>query len=186
MVRKVCGGKVCGSMGSALLLLSVCATCAVAAELPTRKAGLWEMKMTASNGQIVQMQQCTDATTDQAMQARSGTGPHGDCSKRDVQRSGATTTIDSTCTMAGKTLTSHVVVTGSFDSDYTMTVTSQGDAVPAGRTTTISAKWLGPCAAGQQPGDMIMPNGMKMNIASPPAMPKGMMPPGAAGAAPGH
>jgi hypothetical protein len=180
------GRAVWGGTGSALLLLSVCVTSAFAAELPTRKAGLWEVKVTTSTGQSVQMQQCTDATTDQAMQARAGTGPHGDCSKRDVQRSGSTTTIDSVCTMAGKTLTSHVVVTGSFDSDYTMTVTSQGDAVPAGRTTTISAKWLGACAADQRPGDMIMPNGMKMNIQSPPAMPKGMMAPGAAGAPPGH
>jgi hypothetical protein len=29
---------------------------------------------------------------------------------------------------------------------------------------TMSAKWLGPCAADQRPGDMIMPNGMKINI----------------------
>jgi Protein of unknown function (DUF3617) len=181
MVRKVRGG-----VGTALFLLAIGVTSAGAAELPTRKAGLWDMKITTAQGQSVQMQQYTDATTDQAMQARAGTGPHGDCSKRDMQRSGATITIDSVCTMAGKTLTSHVVIAGSFDSDYTMTVTSQGDAVPAGRTTTISAKWLGPCAADQRPGDMIMPNGMKMNIQSPPTMPKGMMAPGAAGAPPGH
>jgi hypothetical protein len=29
---------------------------------------------------------------------------------------------------------------------------------------TMSAQWLGPCAADQKPGDMIMANGMKMNI----------------------
>jgi hypothetical protein len=29
---------------------------------------------------------------------------------------------------------------------------------------TMAAKWLGPCAADQKPGDMIMGNGMKMNI----------------------
>jgi hypothetical protein len=46
-----------------------------------------------------------------------------------------------------------------------MTVTSQGEALPgSGTTRTISAQWLGPCAADQKPGDMIMPNGVKMNI----------------------
>jgi len=27
--------------------------------------------------------------------------------------------------------------------------------------------WFGPCMAGQKPGDMIMPNGMKMNVLEP-------------------
>ena len=31
-------------------------------------------------------------------------------------------------------------------------------------TMTMDAKWLGPCAADQKPGDMIMSNGMKINI----------------------
>jgi hypothetical protein len=29
---------------------------------------------------------------------------------------------------------------------------------------TIAAKWLGPCGKGQRAGDMILPNGMTMNI----------------------
>jgi hypothetical protein len=29
---------------------------------------------------------------------------------------------------------------------------------------TVEAKWLGACTADQKPGDMIMGNGMKMNI----------------------
>jgi hypothetical protein len=82
-----------------------------------------------------------------------------------VQKSGDTLTIDATCTTAGRTTTSHAVVTGSFDSAYTMTVTTQGDGVAGGtRTVTITAKWLGPCAADQRPGDMTMPNGMTVNI----------------------
>jgi hypothetical protein len=150
-----------------------------AAELPTRKAGLWEIKTTAAAGRSFQIQQCVDAKTDQAMQAHVGSMPQRDCSKRDVQKSGDTTTIDSVCTVAGKTLTAHVVITGSFDSGYTMVITSQSDALPAPRTTTMSAKWLGPCAADQKPGDMIMPNGTRMNILN---MPKARGQPGTAGA----
>jgi hypothetical protein len=52
-----------------------------------------------------------------------------------------------------------MVITGSFDSAYTMAVTVQ-----SGRTITMNAKWFGPCAADQRPGDMIMGNGMTFNI----------------------
>jgi hypothetical protein len=59
----------------------------------------------------------------------------------------------------------HSAITGSFDTAYTMTVTSQGDSLPGGKMImTVAAKWLGPCRADQKPGDMIMGNGIKMNI----------------------
>jgi Protein of unknown function (DUF3617) len=170
-------------LGAALFLLVVSAVSISAAELPTRKAGLWEIKTTASAGRSAQIQECVDAKTDQAMQAQVGSMPQRDCSKRDVQKSGDTTTIDSVCTVAGKIRTAHVVITGSFDSGYTMVITSQSGTPPAPRIVTMSAKWLGPCAADQKPGDMIMPNGTKMNLQD---MQKSMGPPGAAGAPPGH
>jgi hypothetical protein len=176
---------VIGRIVATLFLLCIGVAPAVAAELPNRKAGLWEIT-TDAGSKAMKIQQCVDAATDHAMQARGGAAPQGDCSKRDVQKSGNTTTIDSVCTVAGKTRTSHIVITGSFDSEYTMTVTGQTEGQAARPTVTLSAKWLGPCAADQRPGDMIMPNGMKMNITSMPGMPKGMMPPGAAGAPPGQ
>ncbi len=155
------------------------ATSASAAELPARKAGLWEITSSVS-GRSMKMHQCTDASTDQAMQGHGGAAPGDDCSRRDVQKSGSTMTIDSVCTTAGKAVTSHIVVNGSFDSEYTMNITSQGAGMPGGQSVvTLKAKWLGPCAVDQKPGDMIMPNGMKMNILN---MPKGRGQPGTAGA----
>ena len=140
---------------------------ASAAELPSRKAGLWEIKMSFENrnapGQVIQ--QCIDASTDQMMQSGVGSNAQAACSKRDVQRSGSTITIDSTCTVGGKTANSHSVVSGSFDSAYTMTVTSDSATIPGGKMSmTMAAKWLGPCTGEQKPGDMIMGNGTKMNI----------------------
>ena len=40
---------------------------------------------------------------------------------------------------------------------------------------TIEAKWTGPCKSDQKPGDVIMPNGMKMNVGD---LQKGMPPAG--------
>jgi len=156
-----------GRFGAAALLILAGALPAAAAELPTRKAGLWEVKMSFENrnGAGQSIQQCIDPATDQAMQSSAGPLAQAACSKRDIQKSGDTVTIDSTCAVGGKTATSHAVIIGSLQSAYTMTVTSESDALPGGKMTmTMAAKWLGPCAADQKPGDMIMGNGLKMNI----------------------
>jgi hypothetical protein len=138
-------------------------TAASAAELPQRKAGLWDLSIETAAGHTVSMKQCVDAKTDAALQAMGGAMSQRACSKRDIQRSGNTITIDSVCAIAGKTRTGHTVITGSFESAYTMVLTSQGGGMPT-LTTTLTAKWTGPCAADQKPGDTIMANGMKMNI----------------------
>lgn len=154
-----------GRIGAACLLMMTGALPAAAAELPSRKAGLWEVKTSFENRGVAQtFQQCIDAATDQMLQSSAGPFSADACAKREVQKSGDTTTIDSTCTLGGKTATSRAVVTGSFDSAYTMTVTSQSEGTAASRTITMAAKWIGPCAADQKPGDMIMANGMKINI----------------------
>jgi hypothetical protein len=52
-------------------------------------------------------------------------------------------------------------------------------AAPGGETKmTIVAKYLGACQAGQKPGDIMMSNGMKMNVLDMPKMgpPGGGMP----------
>jgi hypothetical protein len=177
-----------GRSGSALIIVLIGTVPTLAAELPSRKPGLWEIKMGFENRNAggPTMRQCIDAATDQAMQSSAGLIAQQTCTKPNVQRTAAGITIDLTCTVGGKAETKHAVVTGSFDSAYTMTVTSQGEGAPAGaRTMTMSAQWLGPCAADQKPGDMIMANGVKMNFiemqrrGGPPGAPGSPGPPGA-------
>ncbi len=166
-----------GRSGAVLFLGAAFAIPAAAAEMPARKVGLWEITTHVANHAMT-MKQCIDAATDQAMQSYASSSG-ANCSRRDVQKSATGMTIDSVCTIAGKTMTSHIVVSGSFESNYTMTITSEGGSLPAARTITLDAKWLGPCAADQRPGDTIMSNGVKMNIVD---MQKAIRPP----AAPGH
>jgi len=152
---------------AAAVVVLTCATPALADELPTRKPGLWEVRtgINNPNAPAITIQQCIDAETDPLMLSIAGPFAKEACSKQSVQKSTDGFTIDSACTFAGKAVTAHAVITGSFDSAYTMTVTSQGaDAPDAKVTMTIGAKWLGACAAGQKPGDMILSNGMKINI----------------------
>lgn len=142
------------------VLFIVSAASVSAAEFPARKAGLWEI--TIAGGHSIKVRQCSDAASDQAM-AQAGIGFPGDCAKHDVQESGGTITIVSACKSAGKTVVSHMVITGSLDSNYTMTVTSQ-DAGTSGPVMILYGRWLGPCGVDQKPGDVIMPNGTKINI----------------------
>ena len=72
-------------------------------------------------------------------------------------------TIDSRCNFNGKPASAHADITGSFDSTYTMTVTAEGADLPHTKMTS-EGKWLGACAADQQPGDVVMANGVKVNI----------------------
>ena len=168
---------------AAVLALLLCAAPALALDLPPRKAGLWEMKMTMEGGPMPAqvMQHCVDAATDKQMQQMGGNMRAENCSRQDVRRSGATITIDSVCKVGDMTMTSQGTVTGSFDSGYTMKMTSKregGPAVPgmpAETKMTIEAKWTGACKPDQKPGDVIMGNGMKMNVGD---MQKGMPPAG--------
>lgn len=147
---------------------------AFALDMPTRKAGLWELKMEFQGRNLPSqlMQQCTDASTDKLMTYNFGGAAERNCQKRDVQNKGGTITIDSVCQFGDATTTSHAVVSGDFNSAYTVQISStrQGGrptpgAAPGGEShMMIAAKWLGPCVAGQKPGDVMMGNGMRMNV----------------------
>jgi hypothetical protein len=159
------------------LLCSFCclAACLVSAfaradELPTRKAGLWEMKINKSGTVIPEMtiQHCTDATTDKDMINAVSPLSKQVCSKQEVKKTATGYVSDSVCSVAGASITSHSDITGDFDAAYTVTSQSHIDkGVPDSvrdTTTKIDAKYIGDCKAGQKAGDIVMPGGMKFNV----------------------
>ncbi len=152
-----------------LFVLCIAYDVAVAAssDAPTRKSGLWEIKM--SDGRMqggMSMQQCVDQKSDdlsKMQQAKSN------CTKNTVHREGDKIISESVCKMEGTTATTRAVFTGKFDSAYKGDIRTTYDPPMHGMresSSTIEAKWLGACLAGQKPGDVVMP-GM-------PAMPAGM------------
>jgi len=150
-------------------------------ELPTRRAGLWEVRMVdaASNVAGMSMQHCTDASTDKEMISNLSPMAAQTCSKNDVRKAAAGYVADAVCTVNGMSMTSHSDITGDFNSAYTVKVTSQSRGGPAGvardMTMTVEAKWLGPCKPGQKPGDIVMPGGFTVNIADMKKL-KGLLP----------
>jgi len=138
-------------------------------ELPTRKAGLWEMKVArAGSTTDLAMQQCTDESTDKEMSTSFSPMVKEICSKKDVQKTANGYFSDSVCGLAGVSIVSHAEIKGDFNSAYTITSTSHSEGGPAAmkgdHVTTVEAKWLGACKPDQRPGDMVMPGGLKMNI----------------------
>jgi hypothetical protein len=156
-------------LGSCLLAL-LPALEARAAELPVRKAGLWEMKMVRAGSPLPEMtmQHCTDETTDKAMGTGLSPASQQICSRHEIQKTATGYVTDSVCSVAGMSMTSHSDITGDFNSVYTVKSTSHSEGGPAGlprdSTMTIEAKWLGACKPDQKPGDIVMPGGFKLNI----------------------
>src|SRR5215510_14137177 len=152
-------------------LLLAPAPATAADELPIRKAGLWEIKMVRTGSPLpaTTMQHCTDATTDRAMNGFASPMAQETCSKKEFRKTATGFAADSVCNVAGRSITSHSDVVGDFNSAYTITTVSRTNtevSAAASRETTsrIEAKWLGPCRPDQKPGDVVMPDGRKMNL----------------------
>ena len=158
-----------------LLALSVCtAAPAMAAEMPPRKPGLWEMRMSVDGVKMPPQlaQHCIDAETDKLM-SDMGNGMQKDmCEKHEMSKNGDTLVVDSVCNIGGVNTTTRAEITGDFNSAYTVKVHSKRADSPAAKkmpgpaemNMTIAAKWTGECKKGQKPGDMIMPGGVKINV----------------------
>ena len=150
-----------------------CATPAAAQDLPPRKAGLWEVKMTTEGHNMPPntSEHCIDAETDKLMSSMGDNVRQDMCSKRDVKKVGNTIVVDSVCKFGPMTITSQSVASGDFNSAYSVKVTTKregGPVIPGmpadGKSSmSIDAKWMGACKADQKPGDMITA-GRKFNI----------------------
>jgi hypothetical protein len=150
-----------------LIIALVNAGPALAADLPARKPGLWEIKTTIDgrNPPTQVIKQCIDAATDQMTLSVAGPFSPGVCPKRKVKSSGDSITVDSTCMIGKSTATAYAVITGSFETAYTMTVKSEGPGLPGdSMMMTIAGNRLGDCTPEQKPGDIIFGNGRTVNI----------------------
>jgi Protein of unknown function (DUF3617) len=150
-----------------LIIALVDTRLAFAADLPSRKPGLWEIKTTIDgrNPPTQIIKQCIDAATDQMTLSIAGPFSPAVCPKREVKSSGDSIAVDSTCMIGKNSATAHAVITGNFESAYTMTVKSEGPGLPgSSMMMTIAGSRLGDCTSEQKPGDIIFGNGRTVNI----------------------
>ncbi len=153
--------------------LAVAFPAAAALDLPKRKSGLWEMTMT-HEGQQAQagmpggkMQMCIDEKIDDLAQQMGESAAREMCTKAEFRREGDRYVGNSVCKFNGTTATTRMVLTGRFDAEYQADLDTRFEPPMNGRgqsRMTIKGRWVGPCKQGQRPGDMVMPNGMTINM----------------------
>ena len=134
----------------------------------SQKPGLWQLSSSMAqmpHGMVTKI--CVDASmTDHLID----TGQHVQgvtCSKRDVRMRPGGATVDSVCTTAGRTLTTHADINMPTPASFHETVQTSFSPAIAGhssQSSTVDGQWQGQCPAGMRAGDMIMPGGMKINM----------------------
>lgn len=142
----------------------------VSKDMPKRKPGLWEIKMTSDAGRgggPMVSQHCIDAKTDDLLQQRAQGRGKPACSKNTVRKEGGKTIAESVCKFGDTTATTRTVMSGDFTSNYRGEIYSTYSPPMMGMKearSVIEAKWLGACKPGQKPGDVIMPGAGNFNM----------------------
>lgn len=126
---------------------------------PKRADGFWETSLGSASQQY-----CVGADSEEKYSLVDELSLMGDCSKKDFKRSPAGWEFETVCEMMGVTTTQKGVISGDFQTNYTITqeVTSSDSG---SRKGTIVARRLGDCPAPYKPGDLVT-EGMTVNMAN--------------------
>ena len=140
-----------------------------ALDLPKRKSGLWEMTMIGdqTNGQPQTVTTCVEQKTDTGLSSSFGDKIPKNCKQPTLKKSAGTYVITSSCKFTDSNVKTSAILSGDTNSAYKIDRTSTYTPPNKGRKESkqsITAKWLSTCKADQRPGDMIMPDGSKINI----------------------
>ena len=136
-------------------------------QLPQRKPGLWETKSVGNEGETL-AKQCVGAGTDQSVVGGLAAGA---CSKMLVTKTATGYSVETECTVGQIKASGSSVITGDFQTSVRTEGTTEisgmpGQAGPVERRLVVEAKRVGDCAAGQKPGDIIMPDGKVISMPS--------------------
>ena len=147
--------------------------------LPVRKDGLWEVLVRSddlvlqSTGRAspkpVTVRQCTNAAAEPIMLMSIVPGQE-DCHERKVRRRGsgaeARYEITTVCYVHDHRVDTQMQLQGDLQSAYHGSFQTKFPKTPLNNTgrMVFEGRWLGGCAAGQRPGDMLLPNGVTVNV----------------------
>ena len=144
---------------------------ALSQDYPKRRAGLWQidMKMEGIPGgfPIPKSFNCIDEKSDAKMMQMSQNVDSSQCSKNEMKKDGSNYIHKMICKTPMGSIDSTAVLSGDFNSSYTITSTVKHDPPMMGMAetkTVINSTHVGPCKPGQKPGDIIMDNGITMNV----------------------
>lgn len=147
--------------------------------LPARKPGLWEVTVrndelmlrrqgqAHSRPQTVQM--CTSAEAEAVMLFAIVPGQQN-CHRLSVRRhnakEGGGWSVRSECFVHDNPTEADMQLTGDLTREYRGAYTVKYPRTPISNTgrMVFEGRWLGACKLGQRPGDMVLPNGVTVNV----------------------
>ncbi len=138
-------------------------------DLPARKPGLWETRMTTeqpAGTPVITSQMCIDAATDREMMEFGLKMSKDSCKKFDSRRAGMAWVIDAECSFGSMKSVTKTTITGDFQTTMTVRIEGTVDGMGAGPEKTLmtqTAAWKGSCGD-LKPGDITMGKGIKMNV----------------------
>lgn len=144
-----------------------------AAPLPARKTGLWEVTLRGEGltlkrpGQAAQtVQQCTSAEAEPVMLLSIVPGQENCREVRVGRRAKGGHDIRTVCQVHDNRVETHMELQGDLQSAYSGTFEVKYAQTPLHNTgrMVFEGRWLGPCRSGQRPGDMVLPNGVTVNV----------------------
>lgn len=141
------------------------AASAQASELPPRKAGLWEITTTIEKPQALPAmttKMCLDRATDRELMEYGLKLSDDKCKTTTTRRDSKTLLINVDCTSAGSPTKTKAVISGDFQSGYTMRL--QGSSDEGEVLMTQAATWKGASCPGMKAGDISMFGGVKVNV----------------------
>ena len=149
--------------------LSLVAAGASAIDFPAMKAGLWESTMAREGTpqKLGAAKMCMDKAVQKEMMDMGMGTMKSMCPKNDIRRDGNKVYGTAECKFGESTMKSSSVTTFSGDTSYHTEVKSTYDPPMQGMSSgnmVIDAKWTGACPAGMQAGDVVLPDGRKVNM----------------------
>jgi hypothetical protein len=151
-----------------LRLLALLAACtallspdANATDVPKHKPGLWEIKTGSANraSSDLPLRFCVGEDGGDLLSLMRNQPSQG-CGDANVETGKNRLRLHIECRFKEVSVTTDGFFEGAFDAAYKGRISYTVES-PRGRnefSITQEARWLGPCEAGQKPGDVIMPN----------------------------
>ena len=158
-------------LGTALCLSALMhGTWCDAADVVWRKAGLWEVDLWKDGEdatRAVRVQQCTDARSEPDVLLSIVPGQEH-CAPLKMSRSPKRRVINTQCQVHGTPVKAQLTMDGDFAVSYrgnfNVQYLAQSVASSPAGTTLFQARWIGPCRSGMVPGDMVLSNGITVNV----------------------
>lgn len=160
-MRVLCG------LVSAVLVFS---TSVHAKDVVWRNPGLWEValwKVGDDESRAVKVRQCSEAKVEPDILLSIVPGQER-CAPLKSTRSARSRVLDTQCLVHNMIVKTRMTMSGDFVKAYSGSFKVQylpeGPNTPKPASTRFRGVWLGTCEAGMKPGDMVLSNGITVNV----------------------